>query len=172
MKTLLLLRHAKSSRDDPALRDFDRPLTARGRKAAASMGRLLSERGLLPDLILSSPARRARETCERLAPELAGAPEARFEERLYMAEASILLRIARGLADDAGTALLIGHNPGIERFAGQLAGIATGDAGQRLAAKFPTAGLAVLRFDAASWTALSPGAGRLEAFVTPRETDD
>lgn len=172
MKTLLLLRHAKSSWNNPAIRDYERPLTARGRDAATSMGRLLAERGLRPDLIVSSPARRARETCERVLPELGEAPAVRVEERLYMAETPTLLRVVRSLAEDADTVLLIGHNPGIERFAAQLAGSAAADTRQRMARKFPTAALAVLRFDLPEWVGLAPGAGRLEAFVTPRETDD
>lgn len=172
MKTLLLLRHAKSSWSNPAARDYDRRLTTRGQQAAISMGGLLRERGLLPELVVISPARRARETWERMLPELGAAPEARAEERLYMAEAPTLLRVVRDLPADTDTVLLIGHNPGIERFAAQLAGSAEGDARQRMAKKFPTAALAVLRFDLAGWAGVKPGGGRLDAFFIPRETDD
>ncbi|MGH6913005.1 MAG: SixA phosphatase family protein, partial [Geminicoccales bacterium] len=141
MKALLLLRHAKSSWDEPGLREIDRPLTGRGRKAAARMGRLLAERGLIPDLIVCSPARRARETYDALAPALDADPELRFEDGLYLAEPAGLLRLTQALPDTARTVLLIGHNPGLERFAGRLAGSAAGDSLRRMAAKFPTAAL-------------------------------
>lgn len=172
MKTLLLLRHAKSSWNNPAARDYDRRLTTRGQGAAASMGGLLRERGLVPELAVISPARRARETWERVVPELGAVPEAKAEEPLYMAEAPTLLRIVRDLPADTDMVLLIGHNPGLERFAAQLAGSAEGDARDRMAKKFPTAALAVLHFDIADWAEVKYGSGRLDAFFTPRETDD
>lgn len=171
MKTLLLLRHAKSSWDDPALGDVDRPLTGRGRKAAERMGRLLVERRLVPDLIVCSAARRARETFDRLLPAFDHVPANRIEPRLYMAEPQLLLELARDLPDEADTALFIGHNPGFARFAGRLAGSASGDSLQRMAAKFPTAALAVLRFDGATWRGLAPRAGLLEDFVAPRDVE-
>ena len=171
MKTLLLLRHAKSSWDEEPLRDFDRPLAPRGRKAAARMGRLLAERGLVPDHILCSTARRARETYDGVAPKLPRSAEITFEDRLYMAEPATLLRLVRRLPDDADTVLLIGHNPGLEQFARQLAGSGDGDALGRMAHKFPTAALAVLRFDRDRWSDLALSDGRLEAFVAPRELD-
>jgi len=172
MKTLLLLRHAKSSWSNPAARDHDRRLTTRGHQAATSMGGLLRQNGLVPELAVVSSARRARETWERVLRELGAAPAARTEDRLYMAEAPTLLRLVQGLPVAADTVLLIGHNPGLERFAAQLAGSADGDARQRMAKKFPTAALAVLRFDLTDWAGVKPGGGRLGAFFTPRETDD
>lgn len=172
MKTLLLLRHAKSSWSNPAARDHDRRLTTRGHQAATSMGGLLRQHGLVPELAVISPARRARETWERVLPELRAAPEAKTEDRLYMAEPPTLLRIVHDVPASADTVLLIGHNPGLERFAAQLAGSAEGDARQRMAKKFPTAALAVLRFDLANWAGVKPSSGRLDAFFTPRETDD
>lgn len=167
MKTLLLLRHAKSSWDDPSLGDFDRPLTARGQNAAQRMGQIMNQRGLAPDLVVCSPARRARETCER-AVEALGPIEVRIEDRLYMADPQTLLEIARALPDSADRALLIGHNPGFERFARRLAGSAAGDSLQRLIVKFPTAALAVIQLERHHWRDLAPHEARLAEFLTPR----
>ncbi len=167
MKTLLLLRHAKSSWDDPALGDFDRPLTARGQNAARRMGRILLDRGLVPDLVVCSPARRARQTCER-ALEALGPVTVRMEDRMYMADPQTLLAIVHALPEPANRALLIGHNPGFERFARRLAGSAEGDSLERLIAKFPTAALAVIEIERHRWQDLAPGNGRLAEFLTPR----
>lgn len=171
MKTLLLLRHAKSSWEDEPRRDIDRPLAERGRKDAARVGRLLVGRGLVPELILCSGARRARETYDGLAPALPDGVEVNFESRLYMADPATLLQLVRALPDAVGTVLLIGHNPGLEHFAGRLAGKGDPAALNRMAHKFPTAALAVLRFEDDSWRKVEPAAGRLEAFVAPRDLD-
>lgn len=171
MKTLLLLRHAKASRDDLRLSDIDRPLTGRGRRAAALMGRVLAERKLVPDLVLCSTARRARETYDGLAPALGSVPEVRFEQGLYLAEPPELLRHVKMVPDSIGTVLLIGHNPGLERFAVRLAGSAAGDSLERIRAKYPTGALAVLRFDVSSWQDVAPSSGRLDDFVAPRDLD-
>jgi phosphohistidine phosphatase len=168
MTTLLLLRHAKSSWDDPALGDFDRPLTERGRKAARRMGEIVAERSLLPDLVVCSPARRARETCDRAVAAFGRPVEVRSEDRLYLASPQTLLEIARALPDSAARAMLIGHNPGLERFARGLAGSAEGDNLQRLETKFPTAALAVLEFGGHRWHNLKAGGARLTEFLTPR----
>lgn len=171
MKTLLLLRHAKSSWDDPGVSDAERPLTGRGQKAAARMGRLLAERGLSPDLILCSTARRARETCDGVAPALASDPDLHFEKQLYLADPATLLRLVQHLPDGAEAALVIGHNPGLERFAARLVGSASGDALQRMGGKFPTAALAVFRFDVTRWRDVALARGRLEDFIAPREVE-
>lgn len=172
MKTLLLLRHAKASRDDPDLRDRDRPLTGRGRKAATRMGQLLAERRLVPDIILCSTARRARETLDGLAPALGGAPSRRFDEALYMAEPETLLNLVRNQPDTAETVLIVGHNPGLERLAGRLAGSGDAEARRRMAHRFPTAALAVLSFACDRWRDVAPSLGRLETFVTPDDLDE
>lgn len=171
MKTLLLLRHAKSSWDEPGFADAERPLTGRGHKAASRMGRLIAERGLSPDLILCSTARRARETCDGVALALTSDPDLHFEDRLYMAEPATLLHLVQHLPDSGHTTLVIGHNPGLERFAARLTGVAAGDTLQRMAVKFPTAALAVFRFDVARWRDVRLASGRLEEFVAPREAE-
>jgi len=169
MRTLFLLRHAKSSWDDPDLGDYDRPLAHRGRKAAAAMGVAMAERGWLPDLALVSPALRARDTWERLAAELPAPVETRFETAIYMASPDDLLGLLRAAPETARTVLLVGHNPGLEDCAGLLAGPGSDpEARSRLAEKFPTAALA--RFDIPPGpTGLQPGGAALTDFLRPRD---
>ena len=173
MLTLTLLRHAKSSWEEP-LDDFDRPLAPRGEKAAPEIGAAMAAKGLRPDLILCSGALRARET---LGLMLAGlgepAPEVIYDDALYMAAPGALLKRLHGIAsafqrDTPRRVMLVGHNPGLEEFALLLVGSGGAEDRARLAAKFPTAGAAVITFDVDSWSAVAPGAGRLEHFLTPK----
>jgi phosphohistidine phosphatase len=168
MKTLLLLRHAKSSWDNPGGRDFDRPLAPRGRRTAPLIGGHLRDRQLLPDLVLCSTARRARETYDLVVPAVGGTA-IQFEQALYLAAPATLLRLVHAAPPGVERLLVIGHNPGLQQFAALLAG--TGDAADRdrLQAKFPTAGLAILTFPATSWKEIAPGSGHLESFVAPRD---
>ena len=116
MKKLLVLRHAKSSWTDPDLADFDRPLNERGLRAAPFMGSVIVKDGLEPELIISSPAERARTTAELVVQGGDLAADVRFEERIYEASPHTLLQIVSDLDDDLETVLLVGHNPGIEDF--------------------------------------------------------
>jgi phosphohistidine phosphatase len=162
---LLLLRHAKSSWDDPSLADHDRPLANRGRRAAEVMGAHLRRHDLVPGLVLCSSAARTRETLERL--KLDG-PKISIEDRLYAASEDNLLGRLRELGDDERSVLVIGHNPGIQDLALEFVGAArTGDAG-RVRAKFPTGALAVFEFDVA-WSELAAATARLASFITPRD---
>jgi phosphohistidine phosphatase len=165
-KRLYLLRHAKSSWDDPGLADHDRPLAPRGRRAAKAIARHLSEQEIAPELVLCSTARRAQETFQRIEPVL-GTPALRLERELYGASAGALLERLRDVPDAVGSVMLIGHNPGIEELALTLAGPAR--AGRTLGAKFPTAALATLALPGASWRALGPGEAELIAYVRPRD---
>lgn len=174
LRTLYLLRHAKSSWDDPELDDHDRPLAARGRRAATLIGAYFADERLRPDLVLCSSAERARETWRRVAAVLgdSGAPPpARFERGLYLADGDGLLKLLRASApDEVRSVMLVGHNDGLPQLALRLAGEADGDARERMAAKFPTAALAVLTFAALpSWRDLAEGAGRLTAVVAPKQ---
>lgn len=169
MRTLLLLRHAKSSWDDPGLDDYDRPLAPRGREAAPRMGAYMRQRDLVPDLIVCSTAARAEETLRLLLPSLGGGPRVRMLKSLYLAPPSRLLTVVHRLPDEAGRVLMIGHNPGLEAFAGRLAVDGGGRAMRRLQKKFPTAALAHLTFEVASWREVASGGGRLEAFVRPKD---
>lgn len=168
MKRLLLLRHAKSTWDDPSLDDFERPLAPRGRRAAPQMAAVLVERGWAPDAALVSPAARTRETWALVAAALPAPPEPVFPRALYLASAAVLLDALRHAPAAADSLLLLGHNPGLERLAALLAGPGSDpDALGALRAKFPTAGLAVLETEG-GWASLEEGGARLAAFLTPR----
>jgi phosphohistidine phosphatase len=173
MLTLTLLRHAKSSWEEP-LDDFDRPLAPRGKKAAPEIGAALAARGLRPDLILCSGALRARETLGLVIEDLgAPAPEVIYDDALYMAAPGTLLKRLHGIAsapqrDAPRHVMLVGHNPGFEELALMLVGSGGAEDRARLATKFPTAGAAVITFDVNSWSAVAPGSGRLEHFLTPK----
>jgi phosphohistidine phosphatase len=160
MKTLLLLRHAKSSWKDDGLKDFDRPLNQRGLKAAPAIGKLIRKRKLEPDLVLSSPAERARQTSQ-LVFEAAGLKtEVRFDERIYEAGVARLLEIISQIDDEANVAMLVGHNPGFEELQEALTGEAHG---------FPTAALACIEVNIEKWNKIRAGVGRLEWLVKPKE---
>ena len=164
MKTLYLLRHAKSSWDDASLDDFDRPLSGRGRKAAPLVGKHMAEQGWQPDLALVSPAVRARDTWQLVSAELPAPVETRFEPPIYMADPEALLALLRDTAAP-GPVILVGHNPGLEDLASLLAGPGSDpQARARMAEKYPTAALA--RFQVA---ALEPGGAALTDFVRPKD---
>ena len=167
MKTLTLLRHAKSGWDNPALRDFDRPLNARGRNAARAMGREMRRLGLGFDLILASPAARVTETLIELAQGYGGAVETRFDEALYLAPPETLLALVRAADDAEARLLVVGHNPGMEQLALLLS--EAGALRDQIAVKYPTAALAEIGFAAAHWRDIAPGEGRLARFIRPRE---
>ena len=167
-RRLYLLRHAKSSWKDPALADHDRPLAGRGRRAAAAMADHMAEHQILPELVLCSTALRTRETYERLEPALAG-PQVHYERRLYGASAGELLKRLRTVPADISTVLLIGHNPGIEELALQLA--RASPERDDLQVKFPTGALATLEFTGSTWSELEPGCATLIAYTRPRDLD-
>ena len=169
MKTLLLLRHAKSSWDDSSLDDFDRPLADRGRKAAPRMGKEIMARGWLPDAILASPAKRTRQTWALVAAELPGTAKAVFPKALYMAAPEQLLQKIRKVATRKTTLLLIGHNPEMEELAAQLAGPGSDSSAlARMSEKFPTAALARFTFDG-KWKILTSAKALLTHFVRPKD---
>ncbi|MBZ9761421.1 histidine phosphatase family protein [Mesorhizobium sp. CA8] len=167
VRQLLILRHAKSSRDDPKLEDFDRPLAPRGLKTAPLMGRELARRGWLPDLALVSPALRTRDTWRLVAAELPKHVQAEFAEELYEATPAAILARVRQVK--ATSVLVIGHNPGLQHFALQLAG-AGSDQGvfKKIEAKFPTAALARLTLDE-DWANLDFHGARLTHCVRPKD---
>jgi phosphohistidine phosphatase len=168
MRRLLLLRHAKSSWSEPGARDHDRPLNRRGQEAAPRVGAYLARHGLIPDRVLCSTARRARETWELVAAEAAAAPPPAFTERLYDATSRALVDVFRNLEAEAKSVLVVGHNPGLQEAATAL--IAAGDLEdrERLREKLPTGGLVVIDFAIEDWSKLHPRSGRLERFVVPR----
>lgn len=167
-KTLLLLRHAKSSWDDPSLRDFDRPLAPRGRRAAPLMAAHIEQSELIPEVVLCSAAARARETWELMARLWAEPPPVEYDGDLYGTGPQACLVRLRALDDGIARAMVVGHNPDLEDLAAMLAASGEGDALKRMRKKFPTCALAVIRFEAAGWSEIGPGQGRLTAFVTPK----
>ncbi len=171
MKRLYLLRHAKSDWADPDRVDADRPLSPRGRRAAPALGRYMGREGLIPALALSSTARRAEETWEFLAPGLRTAVPLETSHKLYLATSARLLKTVRGVPDDYASVIVIGHNPGLQAFALELAGAGEATARARLASKYPTGGLAVFDFSLAHWSEVAAGAGKLERFIVPRDLD-
>jgi phosphohistidine phosphatase len=165
VKRLFLLRHAKSSWDDPSLADHDRPLAPRGRRASALIEEHLRRNRVEPVLVLCSSARRTRETLERVRPAL-GAAEVRFERELYGASCEDLLRRLRAVPDELPSVMLVGHQPVIQQLAVHLAG--GGPELERLRGKFPTAALATLTF-AGGWSELERGGAELVAYVKPKQ---
>lgn len=166
MRRLHLLRHAKSDWGDPSLGDHDRPLTSRGRRAASSMAEWMETNGVRPAVVLCSTAVRARQTLDRVLPAL-GDPVVSYEEGLYHVTGEDLLARLRELPDGAGEALLVGHNPGLQDLAVDLA--APGPERDRIAAKLPTGGFVALGADVPRWSDLAGGSAAVVVFVTPRE---
>ncbi|MGG5885946.1 SixA phosphatase family protein [Falsiroseomonas sp. HC035] len=171
MRQLLLLRHAKSSWDDPRLSDHARPLNARGRRAAIGMGAAMRDLGLAPDIVLVSSARRTLQTLEALAP-LEGPPLVEPMDDLYLAAWPSLLDVLRGVRETARSVLLIGHNPGLHDLAMALAGPAAMAAAtpttRRLAEGYPTATLSEFAL-ALPWRRLEPGGARLLRLLSPAD---
>jgi len=169
MKTLTLLRHAKSSWGDAAQCDFDRPLNARGRLAARAMGREISALGLGFDRIVASPSARTAETMAGLAEGHGAGFDTDYDERVYLASVPTLLRIVHD-ADDAHRRLLIvGHSPGVERLALLLSG--DGELRDLVADKYPTGALAEIALPVAHWRDVGEGGGTLTRFIRPRDLD-
>lgn len=160
MRTLYLLRHAKSSWNDASLRDFDRPLKERGREAARLIGQHLASEKLNVPLVISSPALRTRETAKIVLERSKLSAEERFDERIYEASLRDLLQVITEISDDKHVVILIGHNPGLE----ELSAFFTGE-GRRM----PTCALAKIKLDVASWKDVKAGEGSLEWFITPKE---
>ena len=161
MKTLLLLRHAKASPDQPGLHDHDRPLNKRGKKDAPKVGQYLKENDLIPDLILSSTARRAHDTARAVAEESGFSGEISLHQDLYMSDMDCYIDILRCLPDEANRVLIVGHNPDLEGFLTLLT-----DVTQHLV----TAALAQVDLPISSWQELSEATdGRLQNLWSPRQ---
>ncbi len=164
---LWLLRHAKSSWDDPALDDGDRPLAPRGERAADRMRAYLDAETVRPALVLSSSAVRARQTLARVLPALGPDLEVRIEPRLYVFSADPLLDRLREVPENLASVMVVGHNPALHDLAVMLA--TRGDRLDDLTRKFPTAALAEIRTPSDSWRELGDEPAELTRFVVPRE---
>lgn len=160
MKTLYLLRHAKSSWKETGLQDFDRPLNGRGRETAPVIGRFIRKRKLRVDLLLSSPAARARQTAALVKESSGINAELLYDERIYEADAARLLEVVSQVAESADAIVLVGHNPGME----ELLTFLTGEERH-----MPTAALACVALDVEKWGKARAREGRLEWLVRPKE---
>ena len=170
MRQLLLLRHAKSSWDDPQLSDHARPLNLRGRQAAHRMAQAMRNLGLAPDVVLVSSARRTLQTMEALEP-WADTPLIEPLDALYLAPATDLLEVLRRVAPMARCVLLLGHNPGLHDLAMMLAGAhaaATDKQVRRLAESYPSGALAEFAV-VTPWSELREGNARLTRFLVPND---
>lgn len=171
MKTLTLLRHAKSTWDDPVARDFDRPLNKRGRRAAQTVGREMRVQGLKFDRVVASPAVRVKETLEGIADGYGRSLEADFDQRVYLASTVILLDIVHSQADEAEAVLIVGHNPGLEALALALTADGRDDFRKEIAVKYPTATLTQISLPVERWADVSEGEGTITRFIRPRDLD-
>ena len=166
MKTIILVRHAKSSWKNPRLDDFERPLNKRGKRDAPLMGEKLKERRILPDLILSSPAKRARKTADLIAKAI-GYPRKniQFVDKMYHCGASVLLDLVKKLDDKNTSVMLFGHNPDFMDFAGML--LKPGPV-----QNIPTTGVYCIRFPVNTWKKVQKGKGESVFFDYPKRYQD
>ncbi len=160
MKTLYILRHAKSSWEDSDLADFDRPLNERGKTVAPFMGEVMVRHEFEPELILSSPAVRARETAIRAKKAAGLSVEIKYEEQIYEATPQTLMQVARSIDDEFGSAMIVGHNPGMEGFVRLLTGKME---------SMPTASLAVIDLNIDDWGQTSARTGTLRRILRPKD---
>ena len=166
-KKLFVLRHAKSSWDDPGLDDHERPLAPRGRRAAAVIAEYLRTHAIEPELVLCSSSRRTQETLEQVKP----GGEWLIESELYAASTSGVIERLHRVPEETGSVMLIGHNPVMQTLVLRLAsgsGATEGSELSEVQRKFPTAALATLTFEC-GWSELGQGAASLAAFVRPKQ---
>jgi phosphohistidine phosphatase len=168
MKTLTLLRHAKSGWDDPTLTDFQRPLNARGRGAARAMGREMRALGLAFDRVLASPAARVTETILGVA-ESYGPLAPVYDDTVYLAPLDTLLELVRATDDACATLLLVGHNPGMERLALLLS--RGGPLHDEIALKYPTGALTEIALPIGHWRDAAESGGTIARFLRPRDLE-
>ena len=172
MKTLILLRHAKSGWDDHGARDFDRHLNPKGERAARTMGAHMREIGLSWDHAIASPAARVMETLDQVSSGYGSRIAPEWDRRAYLASAVTLLELAQEAPDAADTLLIAGHNPGLEDLVLYLVPDDHADTlRDAVESKFPTASLAVLTCDTPDWASFAPGKATLTRFVRPRDLD-
>ena len=163
MKKLFIVRHAKSSWDFPELDDFDRPLNKRGKRNAPEMGQRLASRNVLPDLLITSPAKRAAATARRIAEEIHYPTEKIVKDGLLYHGSNInTLKLIQAVANDVHSLMIFGHNPGLTDLTNKLSGSDIYN--------IPTCGIAEIDFDIATWNELDFGKGELVFFDYPKKT--
>lgn len=168
-KTLLLLRHAKSSWSAPAHNDFERPLNRRGERAAAVIGIMMKQEKIAPDLVLCSSARRTLQTRDIIRPYLPRNCPVEETERIYEASVEDIFSVLSELPDTVQKPLLIGHNPGLAHLIFALCSASGGEALTRVQEKFPTGALATIELEIDTWNEIAPGKGLLQQFVAPKD---
>jgi phosphohistidine phosphatase len=168
VRTLYVLRHAKSDWGDESLQDFDRPLNGRGRKAAKAMGCEMRERGLAPDLVFLSPSARTTETLARVEEGFGSNFEKVEEPGIYLADPVTLVDLIRSAPATSKRLMVVGHNPGMQELVRALAK-GPRDLIEEAGTKFPTGALVEIRFDVSDWPDVSPGTGSIRSFLKPRE---
>lgn len=154
------MRHAKSSWDNPEISDFDRPLNQRGLQAAPFMGNQMYKDKLVPDLIVSSPAKRAKQTAILVRESAGVASKIEYEDKIYEASPTTLLYLASEFSDKYESVMIVGHNPGVENFIRIL----TGEIHQ-----MPTAAIAQVTLFIESWSKISISCGKLELLIRPKD---
>lgn len=159
------MRHAKAELLAPGQRDYDRPLASRGRQDAARMGKALRAMKILPDAVVASPARRARETAEEVVKALRHGEEIRWDKSLYAAAGDAWLAALRKLEAKIDVVAVVAHTPGIEDAAALVVGASSGFI------DCPTAGIIAIEADPPSWKGLQPGAGTLRWFLRPKQLE-
>jgi phosphohistidine phosphatase len=168
MKTVYLIRHAKSSWEDDTLPDFDRPLNERGKTDAPRMGKRLKEKQIAPDLLLSSPAKRALSTAKRIAVALDYPKEKiKTDQALYHADEDEILNVIRSANDKNDCILVFGHNPGLTDFVNSM-----NNDRKQFIDNVPTCGIAAFRFDVSSWRQIDFGKGDLILYDFPKSQSD
>ena len=160
MKTLFLMRHAKSSWNNTNLSDFERPLNERGLRAAPHIGKIMFERQLQPELLVSSPAERAKQTAQLIKETVPIAGEIQFDKRIYEASVPTLLQILSETDEQFESVMLVGHNPGFEN----LLMILTGEL-----QPMPTAALAVIDLSINNWREINADCGTLRILIRPKD---
>ncbi len=167
MKTLYIVRHAKSSWSDPLADDFDRPLNERGKRDAPKMGKRLKEKGILPSLMITSPAKRARSTARRIAEEVKyKKDEIKEERKLYHAEEDVILDVIQKIKDKHNIVMLFGHNPGLTNFVNSLQDKEVD------IDNVPTCGIVAFQLNIDSWSEISWGKGTMVFFDYPKRLDE
>lgn len=171
MKTLTLLRHAKSGWDDPVSRDYDRPLNAKGKRAAAMVGRHMRSLNLEFDHVVASPAVRVVETLDEIVAGYGRTLAPEWDRRVYLASAVTLLDVVRELPDAVDHVLLVGHNPGLEDLVLMMVPDGADALREAVEDKYPTASLAEMTLDIAAWSEAASGGAVFTRFVRPRDLD-
>ena len=167
MRRLIIFRHAKAEKGEPAGSDFDRALTAHGQDDAARMGAYLASHKLVPQFALVSPAKRTQQTWATVAAQLPKKPRSNDDPRIYNAMPDALLAVIATAPQTAQAVMLVGHNPGLHEIALHLTATGDVDTRESLREGLPTCGLIVIDFAFEDWSGIAHGRGRLDRFVHP-----